>query len=554
MLGKLAASTLLLPLIATCARGESHVVPEPEAAPVKQVAIIGAGAAGSSAAFHLSRLAEGTDSPVNVNITVFERTPRIGGRTLTVSVYGEPSMPLELGGSVFVAVNSIIYGAVKEFGLPLRDFDEGVMAVWDGQSFVYEEDDDSSWWWNIGRLMWKYGISPYRTYNLVKSTVATFLRMYEPPFFPFRSLSQVALDLRLDQFTTVTGEQLLKANGISDTFSRDIVQAATRVNYASDLANIHGLETMVSMAADGAMAVLGGNWQVFATMLQRCNATCNVLRETAVSSIAKAKAHHDSSDEAPAKYIISTHSAAEVGDSEDHEYPVEFDSVVIATPWQYADIAAAEGLMSAPIDKIPYTRLHVTLLTTSLTLSPEHFGLAPDTKMPRAVLTTVSPDGTVRPDFFSISVVGKFTNPKTGSEELAYKIFSPKEVTPEFLSSILGAPIPDTFTSQHGSDSPISWYYPHVFHSYPIMHPRVTFQDPVLADGLYYTSGIESFISTMETSSLMGKNVAHLVFHDLVGKEEAPSSGRGEDMGQDQKVLGTEFKDMGDGAPAGGDL
>lgn len=37
-----------------------------------------------------------------------------------------------------------------------------------------------------------------------------------------------------------------------------------------------------------------------------------------------------------------------------------------------------------------------------------------------------------------------------------------------------------------------------------------------MARGLYYTAGIESFISTMETSALMGKNVAQLLVEDFM--------------------------------------
>lgn len=44
----------------------------------------------------------------------------------------------------------------------------------------------------------------------------------------------------------------------------------------------------------------------------------------------------------------------------------------------------------------------------------------------------------------------------------------------------------------------------------------MTFEDPELARGFYYTSGIESFISTMETSALMGKNVAQLIMDDYL--------------------------------------
>jgi prenylcysteine oxidase/farnesylcysteine lyase len=62
----------------------------------------------------------------------------------------------------------------------------------------------------------------------------------------------------------------------------------------------------------------------------------------------------------------------------------------------------------------------------------------------------------------------------------------------------------------------ITWYYPFVWHSYPYELPRVTFEELELAIGFYYTSGIESFISTMETSALMGKNVARLILDDYL--------------------------------------
>jgi prenylcysteine oxidase / farnesylcysteine lyase len=55
-----------------------------------------------------------------------------------------------------------------------------------------------------------------------------------------------------------------------------------------------------------------------------------------------------------------------------------------------------------------------------------------------------------------------------------------------------------------------------VWYSYPYAYPRVTFEDIELARGLYYTAGIESFISTMETSALMGMNVAQLIMDDYL--------------------------------------
>lgn len=44
----------------------------------------------------------------------------------------------------------------------------------------------------------------------------------------------------------------------------------------------------------------------------------------------------------------------------------------------------------------------------------------------------------------------------------------------------------------------------------------MTFEEIELARGFYYTSGMESFISTMETNALMGMNVAQLIVNDYL--------------------------------------
>jgi prenylcysteine oxidase/farnesylcysteine lyase len=86
------------------------------------------------------------------------------------------------------------------------------------------------------------------------------------------------------------------------------------------------------------------------------------------------------------------------------------------------------------------------------------------------------------------------------------------------------------------SGDAISWYYPHVWKSYPYEYPRITFEELELARGFYYTSGIESFISTMETSALMGMNVAQLIVDDYLQVLEDQSDGV-------QKILTSEKKE-----------
>ncbi|TDZ21796.1 Farnesylcysteine lyase [Colletotrichum orbiculare MAFF 240422] len=489
---------------------------------VKQVAVIGAGAGGSSTAYFLQQYAEAEGIPVN--ITIFEKTDHIGGRTLTVDAYDNPLERVELGASIFIEANYILYNASQQFGLPLKEPEsgsDGFLGIWDGDQFVYTQDDTSWEWWNLAKLFWKYGLAPYKAQKLVQATVATFLKLYEEPYFPFRSLTQRAFELDLLKATSVTGDQFLANNEIGELFSQQIIQAATRVNYASNLKYIHGLETMVSMAPEGAKQVVGGNWQIFDTMLRNTNATLN--RNTSVTSITV------KSGPSSSKYLLTTKSlnSETEGGGEADQHPVAFDNVVIATPWQYSDINVAEDLFQHKIDHIPYTKLHVTLFASPFRLSPEYFGLPAGSKAPDTVLTTlpkteeakVGAEGAGKAGFYSISTLRTATNPETLKDEFIYKIFSPDKVAAEFLSSLLGVEVPSTIVSTDENAAqtvkPISWYHPHVFNSYPIEYPRVTFQDPILRDGLYYLSGIESFISCMETSALMGKNIAKLITQDF---------------------------------------
>lgn len=99
----------------------------------------------------------------------------------------------------------------------------------------------------------------------------------------------------------------------------------------------------------------------------------------------------------------------------------------------------------------------------------------------------------------------------------------------------------------------LSWKYEKIWQSYPVEKPRVTFEDIMIdipssgSDGesgaergagkgsrhLYYTSGIEGFISTMETSSLMGANVARLLVDEWMEEASTMEAGNKAEMGSE---------------------
>jgi len=167
--------------------------------------------------YHLQKFA--AESGVTVNLTLFESTDRVGGRTLTIDPFGNSSQRVELGASIFIEKNYILQNALSEFGLKPRDPDADanpLMGIWDGDHFVFTINENDSPAWNAAKMALRYGPSAlYNTQKLVDTVVGKFLRLYESPYFPFRSLTQRAYELGLVHITGVTGEQLLKDNNVS---------------------------------------------------------------------------------------------------------------------------------------------------------------------------------------------------------------------------------------------------------------------------------------------------------------------------------------------------
>ena len=165
---------------------------------------------------------------------MYERSSYVGGRSTTVNVWNDPHHPVEAGASIFVKVNRNLYSAAQSLDLPIkeagwarpREVPDSV-GIWDGDDFRFVQSQSNSFWWDLSKVIWKYGTAPIRTQRLVQQVVGKFLLMYEPPIFPFRSLSQAVSDAGLIDVTSVTGSVFLQQNGIGAPFSTDIIQAST---------------------------------------------------------------------------------------------------------------------------------------------------------------------------------------------------------------------------------------------------------------------------------------------------------------------------------------
>ena len=170
------------------------------------------------------------DLGIKTNITLFERSSYVGGRSTTVYAWDDPNLPIELGASIFVKVNKILVSAVENFNLSIDSArsvgPENVpeLGIYNGYELVLQTAAGSGWW-DTAKLLWRYGLAPIRTNNLMKSTTGKFFKMYDEPHFPFKSLTKVAYNLGLTAVTAATGEQYLKENSIGALFANEVVQA-----------------------------------------------------------------------------------------------------------------------------------------------------------------------------------------------------------------------------------------------------------------------------------------------------------------------------------------
>lgn len=280
---------------------------------------------------------------------------------------------------------------------------------------------------------------------------------------------------------------------------------------------------MVCMATSGAMQIDGGNWRIFASMLKFSSSITTHLN-TQVSHISK---------QDDGTYYLSINGSTST-----------FDEVILAAPLQFTNLTISPAPKHTP-DAIPYVKLHVTLFASPFKLDPSAFNLAPGEAVPQYVLTTLPPSekpldrnpGT--PGFYSISMHYTSLNRRASPprQEFIYKIFSIEPITSTFLTHVLGHRVSELEAEGGDVNGAVSWVHRKVWHSYPRGYPRVTFEE-IRLDGdegaLWYTSGIESFISTMETSALSGKNVAKLIANKWAA-EKSPSS-KGEQVAYDHST------------------
>lgn len=516
------------------------------APPPLRIAVIGAGAGGSSAAFWISKAKERQDMKVEVHI--FDKNDYVGGRSIVVHPYNDPSLGTEeLGGSVFVRANKNMFRATEEFGLNVTDLsrEDDDMTVWDGDQVILTY---SGGWWDNLKMLWRYGYaSPTKAKELTLEMIESLLKTYTPTLPVWSTIESINENLGFAHQTAQTGLEYFTSQGVTEKFVTEMIGAATRVNYAQNVAAIHGLEAAVSMAANGASQVTGGNYQIFEGFIKHSGA--KLYLNTTITGLEKTQ-----TPSGKTAWVLS-------GDSKIPS--VSYDHVIFAAPFASSGISL-KGSSAKFTPNVDYVRLHVTLLsTTSRSARPERFGLAPGSHVGRMILTNANSNSNAqpqvqeesddpyaayeappfnpacsgpgnvcarkvaeKPDFRSISY--HKTIERNGREEHIWKVFSMERKSDKWLEDVFG-------------EGTLGWIHRKEWDSYPVLPPTKSFP-PIKADtGLWYVNSMEPWISTMETETLSSRNVVDNLLQEVFGHGICPQGTSPDGWGtkiEDQKVYG----------------
>ncbi|KAJ1924150.1 hypothetical protein IWQ60_005408 [Tieghemiomyces parasiticus] len=494
----------------------------------KRIAVIGAGASGTSAAYFIQQGMANASTPVS--ITVYERSDQVGGRVNAITVPGTNLM-IETGAAIFIDTNANLIKYAAQFNLTVQPAASGLsnthanpkLGIWNGTDFSFMQTGNATA--DQAVIVSRFGVYSIGAISqLIQSYAVQFLKVYYPAAVngTFDTMRSILEYLGLQSTTQATAQNALNAAipNLNANYLAEVVEIATRENYGQGLAQIHTMGMAISVAGSSGIAyqVQGGNQQVFQKLLAASGATVHL--KTPVAAISKSVAT-TGDIEGAVQYTVTT----EAGSS------AVYDAVVMASPpiatttysnakssitWQNLTtpnyFTTPNALVTPPVT---YRSIHVTIVAG--VVNPLYFKARSFSQLPLAIYSTQDASATCPftslvvhevltfAQVLKIAAASLYTN-RSAIEPTAFftltKVFSPEALTERQLARLYGVRF---------------WTYQTSYNAYPNLVPRDEGQFPPLTvdTQLYYPNAFEPFISTMETSMISSQNVANLLVRDL---------------------------------------
>eukprot|EP00127_Corallochytrium_limacisporum_P004004 Clim_evm53s156 gene=Clim_evmTU53s156 len=475
--------TKLAAILCLAATGAQAATSEPDPERIN-VAIIGGGMAGSAAAYTLTKDQRFLNA--NSTLTIFERNDRLGGRVRELDFEG---VMLEAGGTIVAAVNQPFSNYTEELGLtkqtefgPSKD----TQGVWDGDDLRFETSH-SSWWTDV-KMFLRYGLTPVHVEKAVPSIASQFAQPYD--MMPMTDVMGALNSVGLTDLTTQTIDTYREQERWNSKFFDEMVAGMTRDNYMQNL-DMSALGAMVAMCGSiGDLYKLEeGNSQLCVEMIRAATEACNVnscranlRKETAVTEI----------NFKSERLIAVTYKDL----SSNTEHEEEFTDVLITVPLEIANIKikGLPGSVAAQLSSTQRSFVHMYTTFVRGNLDPHYFGKKKQSELPTEFTTMDTPNE----DFYALAQTTDY------SSEDGTAIFEMFTMEHPDESGVLNT----LFTTVINTTS-VEW------HPYPYLHTNVHAPPIVLADGLYYAMGFETFFSAMEVALLEGTNVAKVLIETL---------------------------------------
>lgn len=228
-------------------------------------------------------------------------------------------------------------------------------------------------------------------------------------------------------------------------------------------------------------SVEGGNNKLFKAMLN----SANVSLDSTVTEIARIQGQGEDQDHFQVTYSKGGQMIVE-----------EFDFVVLAAPLQDSTIKFTGIELDVVVDK--YVRLYVTVVYGIV--NPSYFGLSSQSQIPSTILT---PKTTTSPfHCFSMRMINQ-THSIT-------KFFSNSPLSDKVLADLY---LDKSQVYRQDWNHPGS--YPKLT-PFPIESRRRPLSVEIVP-GLFFVNGFERLMSTMETESISGRNIALMIAQRING-------------------------------------
>jgi prenylcysteine oxidase/farnesylcysteine lyase len=459
-----------------------------------KILIIGSGVSGASVAYRLSHFA--TKHGLNLDIRVFEKDDRPGGRTRRVEFEGQI---IEIGGTLVHSSNLRIvelmqFASVGETvsGLNLDGKNE-TLGFFDGHKIYLRAKNNMI---SLALVLIKqYG--PLSAWNFRSSALKTVNRWKEVYQFQqshagVLGSGQLVEQLDLIDEAECSLQEYFEKKHISRKLIEGLAGAIIQNMYLQDQ-NINAFAGQVGLAGAGLagghlFAIDGGNGEMFGNVIIKAGAKLEL--NTKVNQITPINSGGYKVEYSQLSASLSNHQTSSATTStavstrpNQKNLTENFDIVVIATPMELADIEL--NIADQPQLR-PYQPVEVTLVSGDL--RPSYFGLKSAAELTSSVF--IHPNSGL--SYKSVGVTGQ-----TSSGQRIYKVFSDSPLDDIVISQIF---------KKVSAVKTFSWVG-----AYPKLIPSNPWPSFRLQKNLYYCNGFETAAASMETNAVAAWNIADLI-------------------------------------------